>query len=80
MKHLPLTILVLASLSTSAWAQTGPGQPGATPQWRAQRNLVDGNRGMVPNANLCGAEMATAVWGADSAPLGYRCWTNSNGS
>jgi hypothetical protein len=82
MKHVRLAILAMTCLSTSAWAQTGPGKAGAFPQWRAQHSLFDGNAGrqMVPNANECASALPTAVWGANSTILGYSCENGSNGS
>lgn len=77
MEHLRLAVFAIFCLTASAWAQT-------TPQWRAQQYGFDGNRWVapaqvVPNANLCAPGLARAVWGANGALLGYRCWISSNG-
>jgi len=79
MKHLRLTILVLASLSTSAWAQNAPDAK----LLRAQKAVVAPGAAprMAPNANDCAPFLPQAVWGPNSArPIGYVCFNSSNGS
>jgi len=82
MKHIQFVILAIFCLSTSALAQSAPGGANATPQWRAQRNVFDGNGpgASVPNANQCAPGYARPVWGANSALVGYSCSNYANGS
>jgi hypothetical protein len=82
MKHIQLAVLAIVCLSTSALAQSAPGHTNATPQWRAQLNVFDGNRqaASVPDANQCAPGYAQPVWGQNSALLGYSCSNYANGS
>jgi len=82
MKHLQCTILALFCLSTPALAQSAPRATNATPQWRAQLNVFDGNREGAPvhNANQCAPGYARPIWGTNSALLGYSCSNYANGS
>jgi hypothetical protein len=75
MKHLQFATLAIFCLSASAWAQSAPSTTNAPPRWQAQRNVFDGNmrRGLVSNRNGCAPAYAHAVWGPNSALLGYRC-------
>jgi hypothetical protein len=74
-KHLPFAILAIFCLSTSASAQNAPSTANGTPQRLAQHNVFQGNvgRGLVSNRNQCAPGYAHAVWGPNSALLGYRC-------
>lgn len=82
MKHLQFAIVAIFCVSTSALAQTAPSGTSAPPQWRAQRNVFDGNRWGAPvsNANQCAPGYARPVWGSNSALLGYTCSNYANGS
>jgi hypothetical protein len=82
MKHLQFAILAIFCLSASALAQSASSTANATPQWRAQLNVFDGNRrgAPVPDANQCAPGYAQPVWGANSALLGYTCSNYANGS
>ena len=81
MKHLQFAILAIICLSTSALAQSAISTTNATAQWRAQLNVVDGNKpgATVPDANECAPGYAQPVWGANSALLGYSCSNFANG-
>jgi hypothetical protein len=82
MKHPQFAILAVFCLSTSALAQSAPRSADALPQWRAQRNVFDGNRpgAAVSNANQCAPGYARPIWGANSGLVGYSCTNYANGS
>jgi hypothetical protein len=82
MKHLQFAILAIFYLSASTLAQSAPSTTNATPRWRAQLDVFDGNRqrAPVPNANQCAPGYARPVWGPNSALLGYSCSNYANGS
>jgi hypothetical protein len=82
MKHIQFAILAIFCLSAPALAQSAPSGVNAPVQWRAQRNVFDGNRegAAVFNANQCAPGYARPVWGANSALVGYSCANYANGS
>jgi hypothetical protein len=69
-RALPLVALAVFCLSSSASAQSAPGA-GVTPRLGAQHNGYYGR--LVSNRNGCAPGYAHAVWGPNSALLGYRC-------
>jgi hypothetical protein len=79
MKCSAVAIVALASLSSTAWAQS------ATSSWRQEIERADEAtmphdmaRGYVRNANSCAPDLARAVWGPKQVLLGYACYENSN--
>jgi hypothetical protein len=80
MKKIPIILFAVFSLSSAACAQSGPRfaggnlPPVSQDSTSALRKLA-ASGGIVQNANLCPPDVPEAVWGADSALLGYRCIT-----
>jgi hypothetical protein len=77
MRQLQFVIVALMCFSSAAIAQNAPAWPGG-----AQRSAIAfaGTRAshrVVRDANDCAPDRATAVWGANSALLGYSCATPS---
>jgi hypothetical protein len=77
MKKMQMVFVALLCLSSAACAQSGPRFAGGNSlSGGAYSAMAPSNAtpsGVVQNANLCPPDVAEAVWGAGSAPLGYRC-------
>jgi hypothetical protein len=86
MKNIVLAAILLTCLSSAADARGGypsAGAPSApSPDRRdytaiAPTQETAPSNGITRNANDCPPDHAEAVWGADSALLGYTCVTPS---
>jgi len=78
MRTLQLTIVALLAIHAAADAQTSPTAAARAFTSRFIDSAAPG-RGpessdrIVGNANLCGPDVASPVWGGNGALLGYSC-------
>jgi hypothetical protein len=82
MRRLPLTLVVLLVVSSTACAQSGPGPTALSASWSPGQNSAVRSTGsgifnrIVRNPTECLPDKAEPVWGATALPLGYTCYNN----